>query len=418
MKLIRICLNYFLFFFFIGSIMSACNYHRDIPSKGDQIIQVFSNEHIRFDPSINKEGIFSDSSQVLHFADGRIIMKKITLPIYKRHVDVLANITLKSAGDRWDKSGSCFIIPSGSDVNLLTIATGEKSFPESGEELEGFAGIVSTKEYKSSIELMRFMTPFGVGFYNDEMELRRPSYIPVWEDDVNWEVDVTDFLSELEQEVWIGIWIDTWTPEGYQVSFEFKYDETEGPCYAKTETAMLPLVNTVYYINSQKHPDIFARKDIVVEAKIPENAKNIRLKYITTGHGGHSGGDEFVKKENIIYVDGQKVFSFIPWRDDCASFRRFNPSSGTWFEEERDREYIDWKEEKYKTKKLNERISSSDFSRSNWCPGSCVIPEEIALPNLNTGLHKFTFSIPEAQPSADNEMNHWLISAYLVWDVD
>ena len=415
--MIRIFILRFLFCFFIVAMLSSCNYYKEIPAQGDQLIPIFNKVHIRFDPSINKEGLLPDSSQVIHLADGRIVLKKVILPVYKRHTNILASITLKSAGDRWDKSGSCFIIPSGSEINLLNIANGEKKFPEAGKDVEGLAGIVSAEGFQPAIELMRFMTPFGVGFYNDKMELRRPPYIPVWENEVNWELDVTDLLSELEQEVWIGIWIDTWTPEGYQVSFELKYDETEGPCYAKIETEILPLVNTVYYINPQKHPDVFARKDIVVEANIPENAKNLRLKYITTGHGGHSGGDEFVKKNNIIYIDGQKVFSFIPWRDDCASFRRFNPGTGTWFEGERDGEYIDWEAGAYKTKKVNERISSSDFSRSNWCPGSCIIPEEIALPNLESGLHQFTFSIPEAQPAVDNELNHWLISAYLVWDI-
>lgn len=402
---------------FISSIFCSCNYHKEIPAQGDQLIPIFDKVHIRFDPSINKKGILPDSSQVIHLADGRIVLKKVILPVYQRHIDVLASITLRSAGDRWDKSGSCFILPQGSEVNLLNIAKGEKKFPETGDEVEGLAGIISGDGFQPTIELMRFMTPFGVGFYNDKMELRRPPYIPVWESNVNWEVDVTDLLSELEQEVWIGVWVDTWTKEGYEVSFELHYDETDGPCYSKTETQIEPLINTVYYIGPQKHPDIFSRKDLVVEANIPEYATNIRLKYITTGHGGHSGGDEFVKKENIIYLDDEKIFSFIPWRDDCASFRRYNPGTGTWFEEERDGEYIDWKEGKYKTKKVNERISSSDFSRSNWCPGSCVVPEKIDLPNLKSGLHKITFSIPEAQPAVENELNHWLISAYLVWDI-
>ncbi len=413
MKLIQ---RLFILFFIVG-IITSCNYRKQIPAQGDQLISIFDKVHIRFDPSINKKGIVPDSSQVLHLADGRIVLKKVTLPVYQRHIDVLASITLSSAGDRWDKSGSCFILPSGSEINLLNIAKGEKKFPVAGEDVEGLAGIVAGEGFQPAIELMRFMTPFGVGFYNDKMELRRPPYIPVWEKEVNWKLNITDHLSELEQEVWIGVWIDTWTEGGYELSLDFIYDETDGPCYAKNQTEIEPLVNTVYYMGPQKHPDIFARKDLIVEANIPEHAKKIRLKYITTGHGGHSGGDEFVKKENIIYLNGEKIFSFIPWRDDCASFRRYNPGTGTWFEGERDGEYIDWEEGKYKTKKVNERISSSDFSRSNWCPGSCVIPEEIALPNLKPGLHKFTFSIPEAQEALDKEMNHWLISAYLVWEV-
>lgn len=88
-------------------------------------------------------------------------------------------------------------------------------------------------------------------------------------------------------------------------------------------------MNTVYYMG-QSYPDIFARRDVSTDFTVPKGAKNIRLKYIVTGHGGHSGGDEFVQKRNIISVDGKEVLNFIPWRDDCASFRRFNPATGVW----------------------------------------------------------------------------------------
>lgn len=49
-----------------------------------------------------------------------------------------------------------------------------------------------------------------------------------------------------------------------------------------------PLMNTVYYIG-QSYPDIFARKSVSTDFVLPKNAKNVRLKYIVTGHGGHSG---------------------------------------------------------------------------------------------------------------------------------
>lgn len=37
-----------------------------------------------------------------------------------------------------------------------------------------------------------------------------------------------------------------------------------------------------------------------------------------------------MEKRNIVSVDGKEVLNFIPWRDDCASFRRFNPATGVW----------------------------------------------------------------------------------------
>ena len=61
-------------------------------------------------------------------------------------------------------------------------------------------------------------------------------------------------------------------------------------------------------------------------------------------------------------------------------------------------------------------IASSDLSRSNWCPGSQVEPFCIPLGELAAGAHRLTISIPGAQPINGDEMNHWLISSYLVWE--
>ena len=73
-------------------------------------------------------------------------------------------------------------------------------------------------------------------------------------------------------------------------------------------------------------------------------------------------------------------------------------------------------EKGYTEKEVEEPVASSDFSRSNWCPGTDVVPEEVALEGITAGKHTFTVDIPKAQPINGVEMNHWLVSAYLVWD--
>lgn len=193
---------------------------------------------------------------------------------------------------------------------------------------------------------------------------------------------------------------------------ELKIKETPVTCEKLVRRHVEPLMNTVYYIG-QSYPDIFARKSVSTDFVLPKNAKNVRLKYIVTGHGGHSGGDEFVQKRNILSVDGKEIYSFVPWRDDCASFRCFNPATGVWLIK-RLAAYIS--EDGYKTKEVEEPLASSDLSRSNWCPGSDVLPEVVELPGLQAGKHTFTVSIPEAQPVNKDELNHWLVSAYLVWE--
>ena len=120
-----------------------------------------------------------------------------------------------------------------------------------------------------------------------------------------------------------------------------------------------------------------------------------------------------MKRQNIVSVDGQEVLNFVPWRNDCASFRRFNPGTGVWLIK-RLAMYIG--DKGYTEKLVEEPLGSSDLSRSNWCPGSDVVPEEAELGDLKAGKHTFKVSIPEAEPVDGNKLNHWLVSAYLVWE--
>ncbi|MBK3518336.1 PNGase F N-terminal domain-containing protein [Carboxylicivirga marina] len=396
---------------FIVFVLFGCG-PKVIDSIGDKSISVFDNEHLYFDA-----GAFSDElneqNVTYRIMDGRILMKKISLPDYQREVDVSVKVTVASAGDRWDKSGSLFVIPNTAVDNFVSLQP-NGVLPEGKAEHEDLKGIVSSDTYKPVVELMRFMTPFGVGYYNDKMDSRKPVYIPHWEDKVVWEQDVTERLSLLEGEVWIGIWIDTWTKEGYTVSVEMNFDETEYQYAEKPSAKVKSLLNTIPYFKEQKHVDLFARKDLELKASVPASAKNIRLNYITTGHGGHSGGDEFVKKVNIVKVNGKEVINFIPWRDDCAAFRRFNPGSGVWLIEDT-AAYIDWNTWQYEEKVIEERLASSDLSRSNWCPGSDVRPYIVDL-ELKEGEHHFSFSVRDAQEIEGDEMNHWLVSAYLTWE--
>lgn len=156
--------------------------------------------------------------------------------------------------------------------------------------------IVSADGYRPAVELMRFAAPFGVGFYSggdDEKEhhCRRPVYIDGWAPKVEWTQDITDRYSCLEGDVYVGILIDTWTAEGIilaSLTLEVKVGRSRDafcsvhgccrssiPCHtwgSRCPTC-LPVAAAV---------DAGACK-----------GEEPNLQYITTGHGGHSGGDEF-----------------------------------------------------------------------------------------------------------------------------
>ena len=403
--------------FLLAPCMAYAASHKEYAAKGDTRITVFDKVNVHFDP--NKIGNFAeaDADGIIRLVNGRIILKKIAVPHYERNVRVNIKVTVASNGDRWDKSGSCFVIPKGSAVNLMSIAKGERKFPAvDAAKYEKLVGVVAGQDYLPTVELMRFMTPFGVGHFsaNDDplTQHRRPVYIPKWEQCVEWQQDITDLYPCLEDGAYVGIFIDTWTEPGYTASMQLDFKESTIACDKLVKRHVQPLVNTVYYIG-QEYPDLFARKPLATSFELPAKAKNVRLKYIVTGHGGHSGGDEFTPNENILSVDGKTVLKFTPWRDDCASFRRFNPATGVWLIP-RKSSFIG--ENGYEEKEIEEPLASSDLSRSNWCPGSDVWPEEVKLDGITAGRHTFTIDIPKAQPVIGEKMNHRLVSAYLVWE--
>ncbi|WP_317196414.1 peptide-N-glycosidase F-related protein [Chryseobacterium sp. RR2-3-20] len=112
---------------------------------------------------------------------------------------------------------------------------------------------------------------------------------------------------------------------------------------------------------------------------------------MTTGHGGWENGDEFIPKINSIYLDGKLSFSFTPWRTDCGSYRLYNPASGN----------------------FPDGLSSSDLSRSNWCPGTITNPEFISLGNLKAGKHTIQVKIPQGKPEGTS-FSAWNVSGVLL----
>ncbi len=365
---------------------------------GDQTISVFEEQPLYFDMAFKdslapQEGIYALDA-------GRVLMKQVVLPRYQQHTNITINMQLVSNGDPWDKYGSVFVLPKGSLP--FTVLENEEGLVSTEAP---YPAVTAEGQYLPALELLRFMTPFGVGYYSDTLDHIKPVYIPEWEKEVQWSQNITHLAGALCDTVWVGVFIDTWTKEGYRLSIDLEFDESEVPYHEATPLQYASVVNTVKYLPLQKLYDGFAQQALEASFTLPDSATNVQLHYLVSGHGGHAGGDEFVECKNVLAVNGKEVHRFTPWRNDCASFRRFNPSSGVWTQE------IEWRGET-----MQERIASSDLSRSNWCPGSDVPPVVIPLNGLGGGTHQLSIAMPTAQPIEDNAMNHWLVSAYVTWE--
>ena len=336
-------------------------------------IKIFDSQKIHFD----QEKTHNDS-EILIRDNGRVVFRKISLPNFNRNLTVTIDARLVSTGDPWDKSGSLFLL---------------NTHPDS----------INT----NSLELLRFVTPFGVGHFSisDKLDEYKPVYIPNWEKEIRWSEDISHLSSALNGQVWIGAWIDTWHKDGFELDVSLTMNESPFLLDKKTKQQIHVLANTHKYSNKHNGEFDFSIQDLIVNFELKKDVKNAKLFFTITGHGAHSNGDEFNQRDNIIKLNDKILRTFPAWRDDCASFRSFNPSSGVWFEETT-----------FKGEIIQERIASSDYSRSNWCPGSAVAPEMIELGELKKGKHIFSYSIPNAQPTTEEFWNHWNLSYYLLYD--
>lgn len=348
-------------------------------------LQIFKKEQINFVNDVK-------SDSVLRFANGTIILKKVKVPEIKKGSNIFVELVEQSNGDAYDRTGSVFLIPMDQELSFLNgLQQGAKALPvyENGNGKQ-YQGVVRTNNYSPLIELMRFFTPFGVKQFNQN-KLKGKN----WQDSVMYRQDITEFHSVLtDREVWIGTFIGNYDGGGHRVSLNLTIhsgfsDRTE-------PQKVMSLFNTtnVMEMAGQDYATMFdVDKGVEMTFTLDADVKNAQLRYITTGHGGWGNGDEFVPKENTIYLDSKEAFKFTPWRVDCGSYRLYNPASGN----------------------FSNGLSSSDLSRSNWCPGTLTNPVFIELGDLKAGTHTIRVQIPQGKPEGSS-FSSWNVSGALIYD--
>lgn len=360
------------------------------------------NDHIDGDYRAN-----TPFDSVLHYAGGTLALKRVNLPELPSHYQTFIELHQHSNGDAYDRTGSVFVIPNAGQRLCPNFFDGINNHSDSlpiftgkdGQKYQGIMpGVSSLDEYKISsmvyappVELMRFFTPFGVGHFNDRVKIDGLD----WADETYYKQEVTDLAPLLRGEVWIGVWIGNYDGGGHKVTLDIKsYPGSEllNDDSSDDGRKCVPLFNTcnVLEMAGQNYGKLFATDSLTVDVYIPE-AKKVRLRYISTGHGGWEGGDEFNPKSNTILIDGKPAYSHTPWREDCGCYRRFNPVSGNFWN----------------------GLSSSDYSRSGWCPGTATQPVYFDLSNLSVGKHTITVAIPMGEPQAGS-FSHWAVSGVLV----
>jgi len=355
-------------------------------------VDVFTNEQISFGNEIVNPPDTS-TQKTFKYSSGTVILKKVKLPVVPDETQLFAELYQHSNGDAYDRTGSVFMIPMDKEKSFLDgLKNGVKMLPSFlSKNGKSYQGVVATSDYSPVVEIMRFFTSFGIGQFNDKVTV----YGQHWEDSTLYKQEVTELLPLLQGERWIGVFIGNYDKGGHRVSLKLKYypgsmEVSEKP---NKKAWSMQLFNTlnVMEMAGQEYGTMFGSDTLNMEVTIPEGVTNIRMRYITTGHGGWGGGDEFNQKMNTISIDGKVLFQFTPWRCDCATFRKYNPASGNFWN----------------------GTSSSDYSRSGWCPGSVTNPVYFPIADIPPGIHRFSVAIPMGK-NEGGSFSAWNVSGILI----
>ncbi len=356
-------------------------------------IPIFKAEQIHF---ADYEPIGGDIpfDTTLHFSHGTLIVKRIKLPELPAHYQLFAEIHQRSNGDAYDRTASVFVIPTEKAKSFKDGLQRLEALPSFvGKDGKEYQGIKAEKDYLPPVELVRFFTSFGAGHFNDKVQIDGLE----WTDENYYKMEVSELRDRLRGDVLIGAFIGNYDKGGHKISLDLLAYPGENKWSDKPlKEHSIPLFNTcnVMEMSGQNYGRLFATDSLEVEFEIPNNTKNIRLRYISTGHGGWDNGDEFNPKENTIFIDEVKMFTHTPWRCDCATFRDQSPVSGNFWN----------------------GVSSSDYSRSGWCPGTATNPVYFDLSDLKPGRHTLRIAIPQGKDEGES-FSHWMVSGVLLYEL-
>lgn len=348
-------------------------------------IPLFSDQVINFSDTSKSTG------DVMRFASGTIIVKKIKMPVVDSGSRIFLDLKEQSNGDAYDRTGTVFLIPTDKKQSFMDgLKNGVKTLPAyTNGNGKSYQGVTATADYTPPLELMRFFTPFGIKQFN-HIQLKGKQ----WQEAVPYRQDLTDLASMFSnKEVFIGVFIGNYDKGGHKVTAHLTIHKG-GPDKQPQQVRSLFNTLNIMEMAGQDYATMFDNdKGLIVHFRVDTPLKNAHLLYTTTGHGGWGNGDEFVPKQNTIRLNGKVIFDLVPWRQDCGSYRLFNPASGN----------------------FSNGLSSSDLSRSNWCPGTVTNPFRISLGNLEAGEYTLQVTIPQGKPEGTS-FSAWNVSGVLIAD--
>lgn len=112
--------------------------------------------------------------------------------------------------------------------------------------------------------------------------------------------------------------------------------------------------------------------------EMPKDVQDARITLITSNHGANAGGEEYVRRKHLIYVDGELELVYTPGGVSCEPYRQYN-TQGNGIYGNRPQPDSFWE------------------SWNNWCPGAAIPIREVNLSGLSAGEHTVMIRVPDAE---------------------
>lgn len=125
---------------------------------------------------------------------------------------------------------------------------------------------------------------------------------------------------------------------------------------------------------------------------VPADLSDSQITLIITNHGSDEDGEEYYRRQHLVYLDGELVSVFTPGGISCEPFRQFNTQKNGIYEAA-----------------LEDPTWWTDHN--NWCPGQAVPVRRIHIGALKGGDHKLMIRVPDAEFYLDD--GDFRPSAYL-----
>ncbi|MEI7485649.1 MAG: PNGase F N-terminal domain-containing protein, partial [Ignavibacteriota bacterium] len=124
--------------------------------------EIFSNENLSF----NEAYVNDFSKDIIKTSKGTIALRKVNLPATTKNTIIIAELSVRSNGDAYDRTGSVFAIPETNKKNILeAFEKGISVLPDYNN------GMTMSSKYEPPVELMRFITSFGTGYFGKDLNI-------------------------------------------------------------------------------------------------------------------------------------------------------------------------------------------------------------------------------------------------------